>query len=119
MSSAQLSSVSSYIFQISVLEYVTQDDADYALRKLDNRELRGIAVRVEPDVSIELTTFQLFTDVKLSSAEGAGEIPAAIAIVVLVAAAVAKIVTRSADLARPDGKHTDMPCRTPASLLDV
>lgn len=118
MSSAQLSSVSSYIFQISVLEYVTQDDADYALRKLDNRELRGIAVRVEPDVSIELTTFQLFTDVKLSSAEGAGEIPAAIAIVVLVAA-VAKIVTRSADLARPDGKHTDMPCRTPASLLDV
>lgn len=37
----------------SVLEYVTQDDADYALRKLDNRELRGIAVRVEPDVSMD------------------------------------------------------------------
>jgi hypothetical protein len=34
----------------SVLEYITQDDADYAVRKLDNKELRGVPVRVEADV---------------------------------------------------------------------
>lgn len=34
----------------SILEYVSQDDADYAVRKLDNRELRGVPVRVEVDV---------------------------------------------------------------------
>jgi len=32
-----------------ILEYVSQDDADYAVRKLDNRELRGVPVRVEVD----------------------------------------------------------------------
>lgn len=37
-----------------VLEYLTQDDADYAVKKLDGRELRGISVRVEPDVCLSL-----------------------------------------------------------------
>ncbi|KAF8323081.1 hypothetical protein DL93DRAFT_2162277 [Clavulina sp. PMI_390] len=32
-----------------VLEYVTQDDADYAVRKLDGRELRGVSVHVDAD----------------------------------------------------------------------
>jgi hypothetical protein len=33
----------------SILEYITQDDADYAVKKLDGRDLRGVPVRVEPD----------------------------------------------------------------------
>jgi len=36
---------------ISVVEYLSQDDADMAVKTLDGREIRGYPVKVSHDVS--------------------------------------------------------------------
>lgn len=83
--------------QRSVLEYVTQDDADYAVKKLDGRELRGITVRVEPDVSVILS--RLSSNVAYTffhSVEAAG------------ATLVVSVIVPRAGLVLPNGKSADL-----------